>query len=356
MRIRFRTAFVFATSAIFVLCTRHIHAQAALLTEEPYGFFGEVAPTGHNAIYFEHICAETPTHLRPCQPDEPGVVIARYQGIAGYDWIAIPLIPYLYSVEEESQIPQHVDRSTVERLRDNYHEAHLLTLGDDLPPGSIFQGGWTELVGVAYERRIYAFRFNTTEAQDNAFIARMNSSPNHSHFNFLYNNCSDFARVMLNSYFPHTFHRSVFPDAGMTTPKQLTWQLERYATKHPDVHLAVFEIPQVPGYRRHSHSNKSVAESLSTTIYAVPIFFANPYIGGGIFADYLIRNRFRLVPRNVQVLSSTDLSALTSPPSTPQTSGSAGIQASGAAAVNHTDLRIDQAAYSGQKEMKATHE
>ena len=79
---------------------RAAHAQAALLMEEPYGFFGTLNPTGHNAIYFERICAETPVKLRRCRPGELGAVIARYQGIAGYDWVAIPLIPYLYSVED----------------------------------------------------------------------------------------------------------------------------------------------------------------------------------------------------------------------------------------------------------------
>ena len=52
-------------------------AQAALLMEEPYGFFGSVNPTGHNAIYFEHICAETPVKLRRCESGEMGAVIAR---------------------------------------------------------------------------------------------------------------------------------------------------------------------------------------------------------------------------------------------------------------------------------------
>ncbi|MGD0830871.1 MAG: hypothetical protein ABR907_08015, partial [Terracidiphilus sp.] len=69
-------------------------AQAALLMEEPYGLFGSINPTGHSAIYFQRICAETPTLLRRCQDGELGAVIARYQGIDGDDWLAIPLIPY----------------------------------------------------------------------------------------------------------------------------------------------------------------------------------------------------------------------------------------------------------------------
>jgi hypothetical protein len=191
--------------ALFSFFSMRCHAQAALLMEEPYGFFGAVNPTGHNAVYFERICAETPVKLRRCQADELGAVIARYQGISSYDWVAVPLIPYLYSVENAATVPAHVNRQTVARLRDSYHEAHLLSLGMDVPAGNLVRGGWAQLVGVAYERRIYAFRFETTEEQDDAFIARLNAGVNHSHFELLYNNCADFARVALNFYFPGTF-------------------------------------------------------------------------------------------------------------------------------------------------------
>src|SRR5580693_2027355 len=101
------------------LCCTHGHAQAALLMEEPYGVFGVLNPTGHNAIYFERICAETPVKLRRCQPGEMGVVISRYQGIDGYDWVAIPLIPYLYAVENPADVSQHVNREIVGRLRNH---------------------------------------------------------------------------------------------------------------------------------------------------------------------------------------------------------------------------------------------
>jgi len=52
-------------------------ADAALLMEEPYGEFGAFNPTGHAAIYLNHICAESPTMLRPCRAGEPGAVISR---------------------------------------------------------------------------------------------------------------------------------------------------------------------------------------------------------------------------------------------------------------------------------------
>lgn len=314
MRILRTIAFVLV--AFFLLCAAsRSHGQAALLMEEPYGFFGTVNPTGHTAIYFAHICAETPTILRRCEPGESGAVISRYSGVGGYDWVAIPLVPYLYSVEDIDAVPDHVDKDTVNRLRDKYREAHLLSLGANIPRGGFFSGGWTELVGVAYERRMYAFRFNTTPEQDDAFIARLNDSRNESHFQLLFNNCSDFSRAVLNEYFPRTFRRSIFPDAGMTTPKQITYKLERYAKKHPEIQLEVFEIPQVPGYRRLSRTNKSVSESLITTGYAIPIAVLNPYLAGGLFVDYVVRGRYHLIPKDPQKLTPETLAALTVSPS-----------------------------------------
>ena len=292
----------------------HCRAQAALLMEEPYGFFGAVNPTGHNAVYFERICAATPVKLRRCRPGELGAVIARYQGMGGYDWVAIPLVPYLYATENLSDVPRRVDRESVWHLRDRYHEEHLLALGAKVPRGSLLRGGWAELIGVSYERTIYAYRFETTEAQDDALIARLNTAPNRSHFHMLFNNCADFARVVMNGYFPHTFRRSLFPDAGMTTPKQTVYKLVRYARKHPAIHLTVFRIEQVPGYRRHSGSNKSISESLATTGYAVPIAVLNPYLAGGIFVDYAIRGRFHLIPKNPETLRAANLTELIAHP------------------------------------------
>ena len=77
--------------------------------EEPYAKFGAFNPTGHAAIYLNHVCAESPTRLRPCHPGEPGAVISRYHKIDGYDWLAIPLVPYLYAVERVEDVPTTAD-------------------------------------------------------------------------------------------------------------------------------------------------------------------------------------------------------------------------------------------------------
>lgn len=46
-------------------------------------------------------------------PGETGIVLSRYRSIAGYDWIAIPLIPYLYAVEKQEDIPLFADKKLV---------------------------------------------------------------------------------------------------------------------------------------------------------------------------------------------------------------------------------------------------
>ncbi len=83
-----------------------------------------------------------------CHDGEYGVVISRYHKIDGLDWIAMPLIPYLYAVEDVSQVPTAVDKAEVARLRDAYRRAHL----EDLAPDSnkkdgVPKGEWTQLVG-----------------------------------------------------------------------------------------------------------------------------------------------------------------------------------------------------------------
>ncbi len=63
--------------------------------------------------------------LRPCGPGETGVVISRYDGVRGYDWVAIPLIPYLYAVERPEDMPLFADAKMTAFLRDRYRRSYL---------------------------------------------------------------------------------------------------------------------------------------------------------------------------------------------------------------------------------------
>lgn len=318
-----------AAAALYCPCCQ---GQAALLLEQPYGVYGLLNPTGHSAIYLERVCAVTPVKLRRCRPGELGSVIARYAGVDGYDWVAMPLIPYLYSVERAGEVPAHVTHKEVIEMRDHYSEVHFDPIGLEKSGGSWVPRGWTQLVGASYQRRIYAFRFNTTPQQDDKLIAELNAESNRTHFHMLTRNCADFARKILDIYFPHQFRRSFFPDLGITTPKQITDEFVRYARKHPSLQLKAFEIPQVPGFRRFSHQNKDVAQSFVTTPYAVPLALLSPYVAGGLFVDYLARGRYHLLRKPPVVVDPEDLAALTEPAYGQQNSPNADEAASGVAA------------------------
>ncbi|HEY9127522.1 MAG TPA: hypothetical protein VIM62_10370 [Acidobacteriaceae bacterium] len=307
--------FAFFAGSFLLLAGAYGRAQAALLMEQPYGVFGTLNPTGHAAIYLEHVCAETPVEVRECRAGETGVVISRYKGMAGFDWVAIPLLPYLYAVESPLDVPAKVTQEQVNRMREHYREARLGEFGEALPKGNFVNGGWTELVGTAYDRSTFAFRFDTTREQDLALIADLNERPNASHFNILFNNCADFDRFVLKHYFPTQFGRTIFPDAGITTPKHITYSLVKYAKKHPETELTVLEIPQVPGYRHESHAIQGVTESVIKNGYVIPIVVLNPYVAGGLFADYLLRGRYHLTPKNPETVDALHLEALTGPSS-----------------------------------------
>ncbi len=346
----------FALMALAAFCCTRGQAQAALLLEQPYGLYGFVNPTGHNAIYLRRVCTVTPVKLRRCRPGELGSVISRYEGIDGYDWVAMPLIPYLYSVQHADEVPARVDHDEVMRMRQRYREAVFHPLGLDQSGGNWVPNGWTQLVGAAYERRIYVYRFDTTPEQDDELIARLNAGPNRTHFHMLWRNCADFARTVLNTYFPHTFRRTLFPDAGITTPGEVTNKLVKYAHKHPAIDLTVFEIPQVPGFGHHSFENKDIAQAFVTTAYAIPITLISPYLTGGLFVDYLVRGRYRLVPRHPEVVKPDQLMALTEAAGAQQNAGSAAEQAGGAslsAAESPAAVAADSGATTGLGEIKA---
>jgi len=106
-----------------------------------------------------------------------GVVLSRYDGVGGYDWIAIPLVPYLYAVERPEDVPLFADAKIVAFLRDRYRREHLEDIAPDLLNGETPGGNWYELVGSSYDRTTYGFEIETTPAQDEALILKLNSSP-----------------------------------------------------------------------------------------------------------------------------------------------------------------------------------
>lgn len=228
------------SSAVFVLLAGGIaRGEVTLLLEEPFGSFWSGNPA-HISVYFSRVCAESPLVLRRCAPGEAGAVISRYHRMHGYDWVAMPLIPYLYSVERSGEVPRQASREDVQHLRETYRAGHLaeITRADSRD--------WPQLVGEAYDRTLYGFTLPTTEQQDDELIRRLNQRPNRNHFNIVFRNCANFAARIVDFFYPGAARRSVWT-AGILIPKQVAVDLIHFSARHPELAFSVFEIRQVPG-------------------------------------------------------------------------------------------------------------
>ena len=281
--------------------------SVALLMEEPYGEFGAFNPTGHAAVYLNHICAVTPTQLRRCNADELGVVISRYHKIHHEDWIAVPLVPYLYSVDSVKEVPASVTKAEVTRLRTVYWAAHLQALAPGKEDGTPPTGEWTQLVGSSFDRKIHGFQADTTQEEDDRLIAYFNDRRDVGHFNLFFHNCADFSRVVLDIYFPHAVHRNFIADFGLQTPKQIAKSLVKYGRRNPEIHMSAFTILQVPGELRRSHPVDGVAESLvKSKKYIIPLVILQPEFAGALAVSYLAMGRFTL-PKDAPIFEVGDL-------------------------------------------------
>jgi hypothetical protein len=268
-------------------------ANATLLLEEPYGHLGAFTGTGHAAVYLSNVCADSPVVLRRCRAGESGVVISRYHNVSHYDWVAIPLTPYLYAVEDPDDVPLFADPKVVAFLRNQYRKEHLEAIASDGNDGEAPSGNWTELVGAAYDRRIYGYSVETSEQQDQELIRRLNAKPNHPQYRTLSRNCADFARDVMNFYHPRALRRSFIADAGIMTPKHIAKSLVKFSERNPEVEFSAFIIPQVPGTVPRSTPVRGIAESLlKTKKYMVPLAILHPIAAGLLAAAYVGGGRF----------------------------------------------------------------
>jgi hypothetical protein len=285
-------AIVRILAILFLAGATRLSAGVALLVSEPIGRFGFFSPTGHASIYLSGVCAETPTLLRLCQTGETGVVISRYNRISGHDWIAVPLLPYLYAVERPEDVPASANRDVVAQLRDEYRRAQLEVFAPDGPEGEGPKGDWIQLIGAAYHRTVYGFALETTPEDDQRLVDYLNSQPNKRRFNLLYRNCADFASGIINFYYPRAIRRSLLADAGILTPKHSAKALVKNSRSRPEMNLFRFVIPQIPGIRRSSRV-RGVSESLvRSKKYVAPVLFLEPWVAAAAGAAYLISGRF----------------------------------------------------------------
>lgn len=267
------------------------HARMALVVGEPFGAFGWMMPQGHAGIYLSNLCVDTPTHLRPCRAGELGAVISRYHDLRHpeLDWMAFPLPVFLYgspgAVEDPSTIPAFITAPTKRALREQYRAAYLAETVPELPDqrGQLHPppyGDWEEGIGSAFDRRLLVYEFDTTAAEDHAALNWLNDRPNRRAYTLGRHNCADFAADLLRLVLPGSaLRRNRLADFDMTTPKTLAREVDAYGRSHPELHLAVYEVPQLSGTLPRSKPLRGAAQSLLTNrLYLCTLLVLQPEI------------------------------------------------------------------------------
>ena len=283
-----------AILAFFLLGNAAAHARMALIVGEPFGTFGKMMPQGHASVYLEDLCVETAVHLRPCHRGELGAVVSRYHDLRHpeRDWLAFSLPVFLYGTEDLNQVPTSMTAAREADLRERYRQANLTAYlpdrlnkyGDLTPPP---YGDWEEGIGASFDRRLFLYSFDTTPTQDEAILHWLNDTPNRRAYTLGRHNCADFAADLLRLALPpQTFRRNVLADFDMTTPKTLAREVDTYGRNHPDLHLRIAEVPQIPGALPRSRPIRGAAESLITNrLYFTVVLVLQPEL---MLTDWII--------------------------------------------------------------------
>lgn len=290
---------------IVVLSKSTARSDVSLLQLGALGVSGEGTSAGHVSVYFSNICAETPVRLRLCKPGEMGVVLAYYPDLGTdkeYEWLAIPLLTYIYGVEEESRIPLYINGKVRVLLRETFRQNHLRSIVSDEAIARKPDGRWRELIGAIFNREIYSFTLKTTPDEDAAVVEKLNHRPNKKRFNLLYYNCADFSREIVNMYFPGSAHRDMLNDFTITTPKAITKSFAHYGSRHPERLFTVTRYSQLSGPIRRSMNPRNFSEhAIKSKKYLIPqlllkqslfIIFAAAYYTIGRFDPYQSLTKF----------------------------------------------------------------
>jgi hypothetical protein len=269
-----------------------------LLVGEPYGPFGTLVPVGHTAIYLDRLCADGPFALRECRAGEmEGVAIARYDKLGHYDWLATPIMQFLYAADRPEEIPGYVTPELAANLRERYRVRFLRDFIRDGKQKDTKTREWWESAGVTFNRRLWGYRVETTLEQDLALMDKLNKGPNRHHYSINRANCANFAADVINFYYPGVVphHGDRVADFGWMTPKFVARKLAEYGKKHPEAGLQVMEVPQLPGSLRRSRTVRGAAEAgLKTKRYLAAMFVVQPELPPVLTVLYLMHGRWKL--------------------------------------------------------------
>jgi hypothetical protein len=292
----FLSSFTIAFLLAFLVCSPARAGVGVILNESLDTSVARVIGSGHTAVYFSHICPESPVKLRLCRPGEEGSVMSNYINIGEdlpYEWNVVPLSIFVYGVENPRNRPlvgtEAVKAALEERYREKYLGAYCTT--DSCKTSD--KSEWREMVGAGLLRSMYIFLVETSVQQDQELIAKFNSGPNVNHFNGATRNCADFTKEVVDAYFPHSAHRDWLNDFGITSPKAVARSFTHYALSHPEMQFRVLHFSQLPGTIKRSTEARSGTEQLyhSKKLLIPMIIFADHELPV-VAASYLLTGRF----------------------------------------------------------------
>jgi hypothetical protein len=267
-----------------------------LLNESLDTSVARITGSGHSAVYFSGICAESPVRLRLCRPGEPGSVMSNYTTLGEdqpFEWNIVPLSIYLYGVEDPQNRPLFGSQKIKHALEERYRTNFLSGYCDSATCRTSNKAEWREMVGATLERSIYIFVVETSAEQDRTLIAEFNSLPNQNHFNGVTRNCAEFSRRVINSYFPHATRADYLNDFGLITPKAIARSFTHYGERHPEAHLHVLHFAQLPGTIKRSTECRNGTEQLyHSKKLLVPMVLFAPHELPFMAASYLLTGRF----------------------------------------------------------------
>jgi hypothetical protein len=267
-----------------------------LLNESLDTSFARISGSGHSAVYFSRVCAESPVKLRLCRPDEQGSVMSNYTTLGEdqpFEWNIVPLSIYLYGVEDPQNRPLFSSQKIKQALEQRYRTNFLAGYCDSKTCRTSNKAEWREMVGATLQRSIYIFVVETSVEQDREFIAEFNAQPNKNHFNGVTQNCATFTRRVINSYYPHAARADYLNDFGLITPKAIARSFDHYAERHPEAHLRILHFAQLPGTIKRSSECRNATEQLyHSKKLLVPMVLFAPHELPFMAASYALTGRF----------------------------------------------------------------
>ena len=289
-------------------------AELTVLVGEPFGSFGDLMPTGHVSLYLDRVCADGPVRVRMCRPDElQGVVIARLNAIGPLDWLASPVMDFLYGTSDPAGIMTHPTARDLDDLQQIYRRQHLWQQFPDRLEQTKTYNEWSETVGVSYIRRLWGYSLTTTAEQDAQFVDLLNSRPNVHQYRLGDNNCADFIANAVNFFYPGAVKRNGSADLWMMTPKQVARGVWQYGESHPEADLKMIEIPQIPGHLPRSKSLRGATDMLlKTKKYLVVEILIQPEAVLAMWVMYLHGGRWQ-IGRDSEQVTPQEMLRLTQP-------------------------------------------